>query len=57
LRDLYKREAFQLRLVMTVIPDGFDAEDFGALPGTYKSGTEVQANVYFILNVANLVGW
>lgn len=55
--QLYKREWLQLRLVMTVIPKGFDAEDFGAIPGSYKSGTEVQANMYLIVNAANLLGW
>ena len=55
--QLYKREWLQLRLVMTVIPKGFDAEDFGAIPGSYKSGTEVQANMYIIVNTANLLGW
>ncbi len=57
LAGLYKREWLQLRLVMTVIPGGFDAEDFGAIPGSYRSGTEVQANMYFIVNAANLLGW
>jgi hypothetical protein len=54
---LYKREWLQIRLVMTVIPGGFDAEDFGAIPGSYRSGTEVQANMYLIVNAANLLGW
>jgi hypothetical protein len=52
----YKDEALQLRVVMTVIPSGFDAEDFGAIPGTYHSGTEVQGNLYIIVNVASLFG-
>jgi hypothetical protein len=54
---MYKREWLQVRLVMTVLPGGFDAEDFGAIPGSYSSGTEVQANMYLIVNVANLLGW
>jgi hypothetical protein len=53
----YQREWLQLRLVMTVIPGGFDAEDFGAIPGSYSSGTEVQANLYVIVNPANLIKW
>jgi hypothetical protein len=53
----YKREWLQLRVVMTVLPGGFDAEDFGAIPGSYKSGTEIQANFYVIVNAANLLGW
>jgi hypothetical protein len=57
LRGLYRREWLQLRLVMTVIPGGFDAEDFGAIPGSYRSGTEIQANMYVIVNAANLLGW
>jgi hypothetical protein len=55
--QLYKREWLQVRVVMTVIPGGFDAEDFGAIPGSYKSGTEVQGNLYVIVNFANLIGW
>jgi len=55
--DLYQREWLQFRLVMTVLPGGFDAEDFGAIPGSYSSGTEVQANLYIIVNVTNLLKW
>ena len=57
MRSAYRREWLQLRLVMTVIPGGFDAEDFGAIPGSYSSGTEVQANIYIIVNAANMFGW
>lgn len=57
LMELYKQEWLQLRVVMTVLPGGFDAEDFGAVPGSYRTGTEVQANMYFIVNMANLLGW
>ena len=57
LLGLYKREWLQLRLVMTVIPGGFDAEDFGAIPGSFDPGTEIQANMYIIVNAANLLGW
>jgi hypothetical protein len=56
-RQLYRREWLQLRVVMTVIPGGFDAEDFGAIPGTFHSDTEIQANMYIIVNLANIVGW
>jgi hypothetical protein len=54
---LYRREWLQIRLVVTLLPGGFDAEDFGAIPGTFHSGTEVQSNVYVIVNLANLLGW
>lgn len=56
-RAAYRREWLQIRVVMTVLPGGFDAEDFGAIPGSYKSGTEVQGNLYVMANVANLLGW
>ena len=55
--NLYRREWLQFRLVMTVLPGGFDAEDFGAIPGSYPSGTEVQANLYIIVNATNLLKW
>jgi hypothetical protein len=55
--NLYRREWLQFRLVMTVLPGGFDAEDFGAIPGSYSSGTEVQANLYIIVNATNLLKW
>jgi hypothetical protein len=55
--DLYRREWLQFRVVMTVIPGGFDAEDFGAIPGSYTSGTEVQTNLYIIVNATNLLKW
>lgn len=56
-RQQYRREWLQLRIVIDVLPGGFDAEDFGAIPGTFKTGTEVQGNLYVIVNVANLLGW
>ena len=56
-RAAYRREWLQIRVVMTVLPGGFDAEDFGAIPGSYKSGTEVQGNLYVMANIANLLGW
>jgi hypothetical protein len=56
-RAAYRREWLQIRLAVTVLPGGFDAEDFGAIPGSYKSGTEVQTNLYVMVNVANLLGW
>jgi len=46
-------EWLQIRLVTTVLPGGFDAEDFGAIPGSYSSGTEVQANLYFIVDLGS----
>jgi hypothetical protein len=42
---------------VTVLPGGFDAEDFGAIAGSYKSGTEVQTNLYLMVNAASLLGW
>jgi hypothetical protein len=53
----YRREWLQLRLVATIIPGGFDAEDFGAIPGTFQSGTEFQGNFYVLVNVGNLLGF
>jgi hypothetical protein len=52
----YRHEALQLRVVMTVLPGGFDAEDFGALAGTFKSNTEIQGNLYLLLNLGSVFG-
>jgi hypothetical protein len=30
--------------------DDFDAADFGAIPGSYRSGTEIGPSVRFILD-------
>ena len=56
-RAAYRREWLQVRMVVTVLPGGFKAEDFGAIPGSYRSKTEVQTNLYVLVNVANLLGW
>jgi hypothetical protein len=56
-RAAYRREWLQVRMVVTVLPGGFKAEDFGAIPGSYRSSTEVQTNLYVMVNVANLLGW
>ena len=41
----YQQEFLQVRVVGRWMPDGFKAEEFGAIPGTFESGAEIQAGV------------
>jgi hypothetical protein len=44
-RGRYFQEFLQVRFIGRWMPDGFDAEDFGAIPGTFESGPEIQSGV------------
>jgi hypothetical protein len=48
-------EAFQIRYRGIVLPSGFTAEDFGAVPGTFDAGAEFINSVSFVVNLANLL--
>jgi hypothetical protein len=41
----YQQEFLLVRFVGRWMPDGFKAEEFGAIPGTFESGAEIQAGV------------
>jgi hypothetical protein len=41
----YQQEFLQVRFIGRWMPDGFKAEDFGAIPGTFESGPEIQSGV------------
>ena len=43
--ERYQQEFLQVRFVGRWMPDGFKAEEFGAIPGTFESGAEIQAGV------------
>ena len=42
--NLYQREALQVWFTASWFPGGFTAEDFGAIPGTFDSGKEIQGS-------------
>jgi hypothetical protein len=48
-------EILSFRAGLVLIPRGFRAEDFGALPGTFKSSREVIPTVTFILDLDPLL--
>jgi hypothetical protein len=41
--------ALQLRYIGNVVPGGFDAEDFGARPGSFHTGTEFLSTLAVII--------
>jgi hypothetical protein len=41
---------FAIRAGVLFFTKGFDADDFGAVPGTYRSGTEVSPSVRFVFD-------
>jgi hypothetical protein len=41
---------FGIRAGVLFFAKGFDADDFGAVPGTYRSGTEVSPSVRFVFD-------
>lgn len=51
----YGLEFLQVRYIATVIPDGFEAHEFGAVPGTFSTGTEFLSGVSFVVDVLPLV--
>jgi len=53
--NLYRREALQLRFIATMFPGGFDAEDFGAIPGTFESRKEIQGSFSILVDLLALV--
>lgn len=46
----------QLRGVGTVFPGGFDAADFGAIPGSWRAGTEFLPTFQVVLDFGSLLG-
>jgi hypothetical protein len=53
--SLYQREALQVRITATWFPGGFTDEDFGALPGTFDTGKEIQTSLMIGLDVFALL--
>jgi hypothetical protein len=54
-QEQVRRGAFQIRYRGIVLPSGFTAEDFGAVPGTFDAGAEFINSVSFVVNVVNLL--
>jgi len=53
----YRNEFLVVRLDATVIPGGLEAEDFGALPGTFKTPRgEILGSYSILINVLPLLG-
>lgn len=53
--NLYGREALHVQFIGSWFPGGFKAEDFGAIPGTFDSGNEIQASLGVGVDVLALV--
>jgi hypothetical protein len=54
-RKRYGLEFLQIRYVATLIPDGFDAQEFGAVPGTFSTGTEFLSSFSIVIDPFSLV--
>ncbi|HSC27417.1 MAG TPA: hypothetical protein VLD67_09095 [Vicinamibacterales bacterium] len=50
----YPLEFLQIEYVVTLIPDGFEAQDFGAVPGTFSTGTEFLSSVSVVVDAVAL---
>ena len=49
------REILELRYTSMLVPDGFDDDDFEALPDTFRPNTEFQSSVSLVFNFAPLI--
>jgi hypothetical protein len=54
-REFVMRQAFQIRYTGMVVPGGFDAADFGAVVGSYASGTKYHNTLSLVVSVPNIV--